>query len=658
MSTTSGINVISSSIDVGAIVDALITNESAPITLMQKQTSTLQSKITALQGINTKLSTLLGKVDGLLYSGDTVPLLFPNDYGDRFENSVFSERKVTSSNESAITATASKGTVSGAYAITVDNLASSESLGSANFADTITTKTGTGTLVFQVGPAGQSDPVTITIDDTNNTLDGIRKAINSKKAGFTATIINDGTATPYRLLITSDKSGTANAVSLQDNLTGGQALAMTETVQATDAKFQVNGVSIQKSSNTVSDVIEGISFTLHDTGATPVNLTVVQDSDKIVSALNDLATAYNDVNSTISAQSGYNATTKTAGILSGDSTVRSVRDKIQSILAQTVRNDYTSFAVISQVGLTFNNDGSISLNQSKLRDAVDKDVTSVAALFLGDGATTDGRVSVTSQTSDTKPGVYGVQVDSLAQQASVKGSTAATTLTQDEALTVTVNGVVVPVSLLNGDDPSALVSKINQAMNAQGVAATASLDDAGNLQVNSNDFGSSQTLSLISSLAAGNGTSGVGNLLLAASGLDIAGRINGDVAAGSGLTLTGTSGDETGLTLKISQTTTGSYGTVSVSDGYTSTEGSSPLVNLHSALKSITDPLTGPIHNTTDAYNSSIRDLNNRISEYQDRLEIRRQMLTAEYSAADDALRMLTVSQTSLSNQTASLSKL
>ena len=178
------------------------------------------------------------------------------------------------------------------------------------------------------------------------------------------------------------------------------------------------------------------------------------------------------------------------------------------------------------------------------------------------------------------------------------------------------------------------------------------------LQIKTTEYGSTQSLSVISDLEAGAGTSGIGALLLTSNGLDIAGRINGDAAAGSGLTLTATTGAATGLSLLIAQTATGSYGTVRVSAGSTSTEGSSPLVNLRSALNGITDPLSGPIQHATDAYNTNIRELNKRIREYQDRLEIRRELLTAQYSAADEALRMLTISQSSLTNQIASLSKL
>jgi flagellar hook-associated protein 2 len=140
-------------------------------------------------------------------------------------------------------------------------------------------------------------------------------------------------------------------------------------------------------------------------------------------------------------------------------------------------------------------------------------------------------------------------------------------------------------------------------------------------------------------------------------GVDIAGTINGHVAVGSGLTLTGAAGQpEEGLSLAIAQTTTGSYGSATVTLGSAADDGQSIMINLRSALKGITDPLAGPIHNATDALNQNIKIINDQISRLEDRLTIQQQLLTAEYSRADQALRLMNVNQTSLTSQTNSLS--
>ncbi len=649
----SSINLISGGLDVQSIVDQLIAVESEPVTRMQTQTTTLQKKVSAFQSINTKLASLLDGVNSVLYADETVPYYTPGAFADRFSHSVFAKRSVTSSDENVITAVSSKGTASGSFEISVSGLARAESKASDNFADTGTTLTGTGTLVFTVG---SESPVTVNIDSSNNTLQGIRDAINRADAGVTATIINDGSANPYRLVISSDKTGTANAYTVQDNLSGGQALNLTQKVAATNAEFEVNGIAVSKSSNTVTDVIDGVSFTLHDKTTAPVTVAVDNDVDGIVAALQQLVSAYNDVNSAIDAQSKYNADTKTAGILSGDATLRSIKNKIQELFRQSVANDFTSYSVLSQVGLRFNNDGSLTLDESKLRDAIDKDVSSVAALFLGDGAISDGRVTYNSQTSQTQAGTYGIAVTGLAQQGAVTGSRAVTSLSANEDLTITYGSTTTTVSLLSGDSLSSILTKINDALEANGAQATASDDGTGRIKIVTDSYGSNQTITVVSNQADADGTTGFGNAPVSGTGVDISGTINGDVAVGSGLTLTGVAGrPEEGLVLTIAQTTTGSYGTIRVGADYTDAAGSSPLVNLRSALKNITDPLTGPIHNATDALNSNIRDLEDRIDAYQARLDIRRELLTNEYSKADAALREMQVLQSSLSSQLSSL---
>ncbi len=650
----SSINLINGGLDVQSIVDQLISVESEPVTRMQTQTDTLQKKVSAFQGINTKLASFLDSVNSVLFADETVPYYTPGAFADRLSHSVFARRSVTSSDENVITAESLKGTASGSFEITVNGLARAESKASSNFADTDTTQTGTGTLVFTVG---SEDPVTINIDSSNNTLQGIRDAINAAKAGITAAIINDGSANPYRLVITSDKTGVANAYTVQDNLSGGQALNLTQNVAAANAEFEVNGIAVSKSSNTVTDVIDGVSFTLHDKTTAPVTLAVDNDADGIVAALQQLVSAYNDVNSVIDAQSKYNENTKTAGILSGDSTLRNIKNKIQDLLRQSVANDFTSYSVLSQVGLRFNNDGSLTLDESKLRDAIDKDVNAVAALFLGDGAISDGRVTYNSQTSQTQPGTYSIAVTGLAQQGIVVGGRAITSLSANENLTITYGSTSTAVSLVTGDSLSSILSKINDALAANGAQAAATDDGTGKIKIVTSAYGSSQTISVVSDQADADGTTGFGTAPVTGNGVDISGTINGDAAVGSGLTLTGAAGKpEEGLVLTISQTATGSYGTIRVAADYTDAAGSSPLINLRGALKNITDPLTGPIHNATDALNSNIRDLADRIDAYKARLDVRRELLTAEYSKADAALREMQVLQASISSQLSSLS--
>lgn len=657
----SSINLLSGGLDVQGTVEKLIYVESEPIRRLETQTKTLTSKVSAYQALNTKLSALLDQVNEMLFQGETASLSPISSFEDRLAHSIFGARQVSSSDADTVSATASKGMSTGTFALTVTELAQARTVAGDNFADTVTTRTGTGTLVLQVGT---DDPVSITIDSTNNTLEGVRRAINAANAGVTATIVNDGSATPYRLTITANETGTAHSFNVTDNLTGGQVLNLTEKMAANDAEFTVNGINITKSSNSVSDVVEGVTFALKNMTAAPVMLTVQKDYDAIVSAVQELATAFNEVNTFANAQFKYNQATKSAGVLSGDATLRSTQTRIRDILAQSVGNAFTPYRTVSQIGISFNNDGSITVDETKLRKAVTANATQVAALLLGDGTAgtaesftaTDARVSYGGKTAATQTGDYDVTVSALAAQARVTGADIVTALAQNEQLTIRHGSTVTLIDLLFGDSLTTVLAKINEALAAGGGAATASDDGTGRIQITTSGAGSGESISVESNLDA-TGSSGFGTTAATAAGADIEGTINGHAATGSGLVLTGAAGQpEEGLSVRIEQEATGAYGSVSFTRAVSGSEGASVLVNLRTALKSITDPLSGPIQRATDALNQTIKSIAGRIEDYEERLDVRRELLTEEYARADQALRLMTVTQSALSNQINSLS--
>jgi flagellar hook-associated protein 2 len=660
MTTTSSIDLINSQIDVATIVSNLIYVDAAPIRRMQSQVSTLQSKISAFQTINTRLSTLANKVDNLLYGSSTEPLNHPYAYGDRLSSSIFSQCKVTSSDETAISATADNANYGGAYSVTVTNLAEAESWASANFANT-TLKTGTGNLIIETA----DDSVTITIDESNNTLVGVCNAINEANAGVTASIINDGTPnTPLRLLITASDSGSDYGFSInEDGLTGGQALQMAQKQAASDAVFVMNGVTITKGSNTVSDVIPGVTFTLKNETTSAVKLTVDKDVDGIIAALNEFVSAYNAVNSYINSQFSYDSTTKKSGLLSGDTSLRNIQTNLQNRMIQSVSNRFTDFNVSGQVGIEFNRDGSLSLDAAKLRSALTSDFTSVAALFLGNGTpansatASDSRVTYNSKTAATQSGIYSIEITDLAQKASTVGGQAiTTTLSETEHLTIISGGNTAYVTLEAGYDLQDVLDAINDELSAHGMEITATDDGTNKVKITANNYGSDGSFTIASDLGETSGT-GFGTSTVEATGTDIAGLINGHEATGSGLTLTGASGEsEEGLMLTIAQTATGEYGSITVSSGNTGVEGESILMNLHTLMEGITDPLSGPIHNSEDALSQSIKYLNEEISDYQLRLDVEEEILTQQFNKADEALKLLQVTQSSISSQLAKLS--
>lgn len=658
---SSAVNLIGSTLDVPSIVDSFIYVESAPVRSMESQVSTLQSKASALQNLNTRLSSLSDKVSSFLFGDAEVPLSKPFSFYDRLAKSAFSKCIATSSAEDAISASSSNAATTGAYSITVSSLAQAQSYASAGFADATSPLAGTGTITIA---RGDSDPLVITINSTNNTLTGIRNAINNARAGVTATIINDGSSAPYKLLLTANDTGTANSFTVTENLTGGQQLALQQKVAAADAHFTVNGIDIVKGSNSVSDVIDGVTFTLKAETAGPVTINVDRDVDSIVASFNEIIAAYNEVNSFLNSQFTYNPTTKKAGVLSGDSTLRYIQSKLHSDVTQGVSNRFSNFRVASQVGLDFGRDGSLKLNESKFREALADDFTGVAALFLGDGTPSggataaDNRVTYNGKTEATQAGTYEILIDRLAEQAVATGSQPITTLTADETLTITSPEGSAVITLLENDSLDTVLSKINNELAAQWMSIIATDDGSGRIRIATNGYGSSQTFTIFSDRDGSAGSTGFASAPMEAVGVDIGGTINGHAAIGQGLNLSGAEGEpEEGLSLTIAQTSIGYYGTVTVASDSQGTEGASLLMNLVTRLDGLTDPLSGPIHHASDAINQNIRSINEQITKYQERLEIRRMLLTEQFNRADQALRLLSVAQSSLGSQLSSLPK-
>jgi flagellar hook-associated protein 2 len=648
------IDLLSNQIDVATIVDGLINLERQPAVNLEKQVKTLQSKVSAYQNLNTKLSAVSDKVNTIVYGDTEAPFVKPYSFADRLSKSVFAKCTVTSSDADKIEATAKNVNVGGSYALTVSNLALAQASKSTGLADKDTTSIGTGTLTIDVG---EEDPVDIAITTSNNTLEGVRDAINNADLGVRATIVNDGSETPYTILLSSEETGTANAFTVSSNLSGGSGISFSNSQTAEDAEFVINGIPIKKSSNTIDDVIDGVTFSLKDTTTSAVTLNLANDQDSVVTAIKDLVTAYNSANSFINNQFNYNSTTESSGVLAGDATLRSVQNKLQTQLVQGISNRYTTLGVTGQAGLEFNRDGSLTLNESDFRDALSENFSAVAALFLGDGTAKgnvtadDRRVTYDTKTSATKAGTYKVSITTLAEQASATGEQTITSPLEEAETLIVTYGTMDPttIALHANESLDTILSSINNAFSLQGIPATATNDGSNKIKIATTGYGSSEALTIVSDQASDKGT-GFGIVPITVNGTNIAGTIGNHVATGNGLTLTGASGQsEEGLHLNIAQTQIGSYGTVTVASDSEGVEGSSILMNLASMLDGITDSLSGPIHNATDGLSKNIKNLNNAIADIDDRLITRREALQSEYSAANQALKLLQVTQSQIS---------
>lgn len=220
---------------------------------------------------------------------------------------------------------------------------------------------GTGKFTIQVGTG---TAVEITVDLSNNTLAGIAQAINDLDFGVTATVITDVNGS--RLAITSDTSGEAGDLTItQDGVDPVEGLSFATTA-GQNALFTVDGISVETASNTVTDVIAGVTLNLLNvTGGTDVTLTIEQDEEKAREAVDEFVTAYNAVIQAINTQFIFNPVTEEGGVLSGDNTLRSAQSKIlkDAVFAISGNNGIVNLATI---GIGLADDGTLSVNSTEL----------------------------------------------------------------------------------------------------------------------------------------------------------------------------------------------------------------------------------------------------------------------------------------------------
>jgi flagellar hook-associated protein 2 len=358
-------------LDTNALIQGLVQAEQRPIAVLQTQKVRFQAQDGILNSLVSALGELKSAAQGLSLSND------------------FNKKSAATSDASVLTSSADATALEGTYQIVVDKLAKAQSVRSGTFASA-TAAIGTGTLSITVD--GKSTP--ITIDADNDTLDGLKTAINSSGAPVTASIVNIGTSgsPDYRLIVQSKKSGTENAATISGNLAGGSDPfpAGGEMVQAAaNAKFSVNGLSLTRGSNTISDALPGVTFALLKEGDgdgviessdATANVTVSVDTTSLKAAMQKLVTAYNAANKIVNAQFTLDPDTRRQGALAGDATLRGVMARLRQEISRS-GGIGVGVRYLSDVGISFQKDGSLTLNESKLASALATNPEGVSDLF-------------------------------------------------------------------------------------------------------------------------------------------------------------------------------------------------------------------------------------------------------------------------------------
>lgn len=655
---------IGSGLDINSIVSQLMAAERQPLNALVQREQKYQAQLSAFGKVKSALATFQSAVGGL--SGDK-----------------FRALSATPSDSSVFTASAGAAAAPGRHSVEVTQLAQSHKLATAGFASA-TSSIGNGTLTIQFGSydSGTNSftqnadkaSASITIDASNDSLAGIRDAINAANAGVRASIINDGSAAGYRLVLTSTDSGAANSLRITVNdgdgnnvdssglsqlafdpeAAAGSGKNLTQAAAARNALLTLDGIAISKSSNTVTDAIPGVTLNLARTNAgQPASLDIGRDATAVSEAVQSFVKAYNDANQTLKELTAYNSSTKQGAILQGDATMRMLQSQLRSVL-NTAIGSSGAFTTLSQIGVGFQKDGTLALDTAKLQTAITGHFDDIASLFAATARSTDSLVAYSASSSRTQAGTYAVSITQLATRGDTLGSQAANlTITAgiNDQIDIEVDGVAASLTLSAGTyaSASALAAEVQSRINGASALANAGAgvtvtQSGGILRITSNRYGASSSVNIT-------GGSGAADLLGAGptstAGVNVAGSINGVAATGNGQVLAGAAGDASeGLALNIIGGGTGARGSINFTRGYAS------------QFDLYLDAVLGTgssLAARTDGINSSIKSLDRRQEQMEARLEQIERRYRAQFAALDAMLGSMNSTSTFLSQQLANL---
>ncbi len=662
---------IGSGLDVNGIVSQLMTLERQPLTALARSEAGLQAKLSAYGTLKGALSAVQSSISDLK------------------NISKFNTPKASVGDASIMAVSATSIAVEGSYAVEVKQLASAQKLASKAFAD-ITTTVGTGTLSIQVG-SGAAQNIAIGVGQSS--LAGIRDAINEAKVGVQATLLNDGTG--YRLALTAQSTGTANGIKLTISGDGdaldlddaglsqlaydaagspGNGKNLTETVAAQDAILKVDGIdNITKASNTVTDVIQGVTLNLQQASAadTSTVVSVTRDSATVKAAAEGFVKAYNDLDKIVKDLTFYNPETRERGALQGDNSVHRLLSQVRSSLTRPLPGLSGAYNLLSQVGIGFDIDGKLALDGTKFQEALDNNFYDIGGLFATQGRAEDSLLRYVSATSNTVAGTYDVRIDALATQGKLTGTgtaaladsvTAGTFDTpfvidaNNDTFSVKVDGVQsATVTLTQNTYTTAaelaaeIQAKINgdSALKDAGIAVAVSFETAADrLVLLSNGYGTTSAVEI--TVVDTNTATALGwSVGAGIAGTNVAGSINGVAAVGDGRLLTaGTSSPASGLSLEVTGGALGARGTASYSHGHAH-QLDKLLDNLLAA--------TGPIASRTEGLNSSVEDINDRREVLERRLIDIEQRFRQQFIALDQLLSQMRATSDYLTQQLSNL---
>ena len=636
---------IGSGLDVESLVSQLVLSDVQPVeNRLNSKEATYLAQLTAYGSVKSALAK------------------FQTAAASASAASQYTGKLASTSSSDAVTATAEPSAAVADYAVDVVSLATAQSVASGAFSATTETL-GTGTLTISLGTvtydsvAGSvtgftqksgTSAVSVVIDSSNNTLTGVRDALNAAGAGLNASVVNDGSG--YRLVIQSNTTGAENAISISVDDTGDSnstdnaglsqlafnesAANILQTGSGADAAIKINGLDVTSPSNTVSGAVEGVSFTLKKITSSAATVAVTKDTAKATAGINGLINGFNQLNAELNSLTAYNAAASRSSVLTGDATLRNLASNVRASLNAAVANSGGQYSTLAELGITTNViDGSLSLNNTKFAAILENDATDVAKVLAAFGTPSNANVEFVSAGSATEVGTYAVASTTTTTSGGLTAGSAISVTSyngggNNAVFSVSVDGAAaVQVTLSNNDSTTAeVLNRINTALATAGVTASLTNDI---LTFTSDSTGTASTVEITAAdanaiaglgIAVGAGTAGTSTTSY---------TINGEAVTTADGVITGAVGTAVeGLSLKILGNATGDLGTVSFAQGL-----ASPLNTLIAGL--LADD--GLVDARLDGLQSSITDITNQ----RETLELRAQSLEKRYRTQFNGLETL-----------------
>lgn len=637
-----------SGIDTQTIIQGLLKVQQSQIDQFNSRRAGVTQEKTSFSGVEARLIGLRGKLARL----------------GSAQNTALRSKVASSSHEELVAAAATSKAAVGSYSLTVNTLARAHQVGSQGLSDPDAEIT-QGTLTLR---AGSGVAKTLTIDASNNTLQGLADAINTADAGITASIVNDGSTggAANRLVLTSNRTGTANEISVTNNLAASAGAAVQPVFDlgnpvqaATDASVTLGegagAITVANSTNQLDGLIPGVSLSLKKADpTTPVTLDVGVDSEAAKTAVQDFVDAYNDVLSYIGNQTTFNPASNQGGPLLGNRSVNDILDAVRLSVTGAVGGLNPAANRLSSLGISVGSNGQLSFNAGRLDDVLNGRVDGVTAddaarLFALDGVSSSPGARFILGSVRTTEGTVQVDITSAAERARITGSSSlAGSIVIDssnntfqlrldgrDSTTLTIaEGTYTPQQLA-----SKLESTINADQELLGRRASV-LVNGGNLVITSDAYGKNSEVKILGGTAlASLGFTGTESDI----GQDVVGHflVDGveEPAIGSGQLLSGKAENAHTADLQIrstfttSQLVSGPEATLTITRGL--------AARLDNVLDDLLDPVHGKIKTSNDSYDAQLKSIQDSVDRLNDRFTASQESLLKQFAALESNLSKL-----------------